>query len=143
MSSRRDFLKLAGAGLTAAGLAPLADFKSTYSQGDNPDTHKKDLFTLGIAGYTFYRISFEKAVAIMKQAQVYNLSLKDNFLPLSSDQDTIRKTIKRFIDNGINVYTVGVIYMPGADEVKKAFDYARAAGVKMIVAVGNNVLSGP
>jgi sugar phosphate isomerase/epimerase len=137
MKSRRNFLKLAGAGAIAAGLAPLAGFSQEVGNNPNYSFRKTDPFKLGIAGYTFYKLSFEKAVEIMKKVNVTNLSLKDNFLPLTSDNETIKKVISRFTASGINVYTVGVIYMAKEEEVNRAFDYAKAAGVSMIVAAPN------
>ena len=43
------------------------------------------------------------------------------------------QVIEKFKAGGINVYTVGVIYMKTPDAVDQAFEYAKMAGVKMIV----------
>jgi len=137
MNSRRNFLKLAGAGVVAAGLAPVAGFSAENQQEVQYAFKRIDSFNLGIAGYTFYKLTFEKAADIMKKVNVLNLSLKDNFLPLNSNAETISSVIGKFRSAGINVYTVGVIYMAKAEEVENAFEYARASGVKMIVAAPN------
>jgi inosose dehydratase len=137
MNSRRNFLKLAGAGALAAGMAPLTGFSEKIEQDPKYGFRRIDDFKLGIAGYTFYKLSFEKAVEIMKKVDIKYLSLKDNFLPLSSDGTTIRKVISKFNSSGIYIYTVGVIYMAKPEEVTQAFEYARAANVSMIVAAPN------
>jgi sugar phosphate isomerase/epimerase len=41
--------------------------------------------------------------------------------------------IQKFKSAGINVYTVGVVYMKTQESVDQAFEYAKMAGVKMIV----------
>ena len=136
MNSRRKFLKLAGTGMVAAGLVPLLEWPQKVTQGDYV-YRKADRFKLGIAGYTFYKVTIEKAIGIMKKVNVLNLSLKDNFLPMNSDKATIEIVTARFRNAGINVYTVGVIYMAKPGEVDRAFQYAREAGVGMIVAAPN------
>jgi inosose dehydratase len=129
MKSRRQFFKLAGTGILAAGVSsvcasPVVSGLLSIS-GDN--------FNLGMAGYTFRELSVEKTIEIMKRVRVTNLSLKDFHMPMDSTQDQIDAVIGKFKAAGINVYTVGVIYMKTEAEVDRAFEYARMAGVKMIV----------
>lgn len=138
MNSRRHFLKLAGAGVLATGAAPLLGSAAVSEEApDKTVSLAKDPFTLGIAGYTFYKLPFEKAVEIMRKVNVKDLSLKDNYLPLDSSRETISEVIGKFRTAGINVYTVGVIYMAKTEEVDRAFEYAKAAGVNLIVAAPN------
>ena len=133
MKSRRSFIKLAGTGILAAGAG------SVYGSADIPfnESFKSSdlgyLFRIGMAGYTFYEIPVEKAIEIMKKVGVTNLSLKDVYMPLNSTQEIITSVLNKFKVAGINIYTVGVIYMKNQQEVDQAFEYARMAGVKMIV----------
>lgn len=129
MNTRRKFLKLAGAGVLAAGASTL------YASSPLPVTKNKtaDSFTIGMAGYTFKEFSVEKTIEMMKRAGVSNLSLKDFHMPMNSTQQQINAIIQKFKDGGINVYTVGVIYMKTEAAVDQAFEYAKMAGVKMIV----------
>lgn len=129
MNTRRQFLKLAGTGVLAAGVLP-------YSNSALPSsaTNKApDKFSIGMAGYTFYQLSIEKTIETMKRVGVANISLKDIHMPLKSTQDQITAVIDKFKAAGLNVYTVGVIYMKTRESVDQAFEYARMAGVKMIV----------
>ena len=137
MNTRRNFIRLTGAGVIAAGAAPL--LASVVSCEPLAVTGKRTetLFNLGIAGYTFFKLPFEKAVEVMKTVNVTNMSLKDNFLPLQSSADQISSVTGRFRSGGINIYTVGVIYMKNKDDVNQAFEYAKSAGVKMIVGAPN------
>lgn len=90
---------------------------------------------VGIAGYTFAKIDVDQSIAMMKRTGVMNLSLKDFHLPLNSSDEKIRTVMDKFKNAGINIYTVGVIYMKTKDAVDQAFAYAKKVGVNMIVGV--------
>jgi inosose dehydratase len=129
MKSRRQFFKLAGTGILAAGVS------SVYaSSGFSPVIENTtDSFTIGMAGYTFREFTVEKTIEMMKRIGVTNLSLKDFHMPMNSTQEQITSVLDTFKASGINVYTVGVVYMKTQESVDQAFEYARMAGVKMIV----------
>lgn len=136
MNSRRHFLKLAGTGVLAAGASSL------YASVAPPVSVDKAVngFTLGMAGYTFLKFNVEKTIEMMKRIGVTNLSLKDFHMPLNSTQEQINTILGQFKAAGINVYTVGVIYMKTEASVDQAFEYAKMAGVKMIVGAPDYVL---
>ena len=129
MNSRRQFLKLAGTGVLAAGAT------SIYGSPGMPVSVEKakNTFTVGMAGYTFMRFTVEKTIEMMKRIGVTNLSLKDFHMPMNSTQEQITAVLDKFKSAGINVYTVGVVYMKTKESVDQAFEYAKMAGVKMIV----------
>jgi inosose dehydratase len=129
MNSRRNFLKLAGTGVLAAGTSVL------YSFPEMPVTADKTVntFSLGMAGYTFREFSVEMSIAMMQRTGITNLSLKDFQMPMNSTREQINEVIGKYKSAGINVYTVGVIYMKTQESVDQAFEYAKMAGVKMIV----------
>ena len=83
MNSRRQFLKLAGTGVLAAGASSL------YSSSGMPVSADKTVstFSIGMAGYTFKEFSIEKTIGIMKRVGVTNLSLKDFHMPMNSTQE--------------------------------------------------------
>jgi len=129
MNSRRKFLKLAGTGVLAAGTSVI------YSFPEMPVTADKNVnnFTLGMAGYTFREFSVEMTIAMMQRIGITNLSLKDFHMPMNSTLEQINEVLEKFRSAGINVYTVGVVYMKTQESVDQAFEYAKMAGVKMIV----------
>ncbi|MBK7628200.1 MAG: TIM barrel protein [Bacteroidales bacterium] len=133
MKSRRQFLKLAGTGVLAAGASTLYAYPALPVSTDKT----KNTFTVGMAGYTFLRFDVEKTIEIMKRVGVTNLSLKDFHMPMNSTQEQISSILDKFRSAGINVYTVGVIYMKTKESVDQAFEYAKMAGVKMIVGAPN------
>jgi len=132
---------MAGAGAVAAGISPfyLPQQKKQQAAAKQVTKSQKapDLFGLGMAGYTFARVPLEKAVEIIKRVNVTNLSLKDVYLPLNSNQETITSVLAKFSEAGINVYTVGVIYMRSEKDVDQTFEYTRMAGKKMMVGAPN------
>lgn len=92
-------------------------------------------FKVGVAGYTFVNYSLDESIAIMKRLDIRYLSVKDFHLPLDSSPEKIAEVLAKYKAAGIEVYTVGVIYMKTEAEVDRAFDYAKRVGVNMIVGV--------
>lgn len=133
MNSRRNFLKLAGTGVLAAGATSL------YAFPDMPVAVDKavNTFTIGMAGFTFMNFTVEKTIEMMKRIGVTNLSLKDFHMPMNSNQEQINAVLEKFKTAGINVYTVGVVYMKTQESVDQAFEYAKMAGVKLIIGAPN------
>ena len=129
MKSRRQFIKAAGTGMLAAGASGL------YGAEDlnRLSAISADTFSLGMAGYTFKEFTVEQTIEIMKRTGVTNLSLKDFHMPLNSTQEQINAVLEKFNNAGINVYTVGVIYMKTQEAVDQAFEYAKMATVNLIV----------
>jgi L-ribulose-5-phosphate 3-epimerase UlaE len=132
MSNRRKFIQNAFLGATGAAILPMTAgaTKSLSLKGTNP-------LNLGIAGYTFAKFSIEQSIAMMKRIAVTDLSLKDIHLPVNSSDAQIASALAKYKEGGINIYTVGVIYMKTKEAVDAAFAYAKKVGVTMIVGVPN------
>jgi sugar phosphate isomerase/epimerase len=134
MSTRRKFLQ---SGLI--GMVGLPGVRGTTfgvrreGRGGSPP----DTLQLGIAGYSFLHVPLDGAIAMMKRVGVRNLSIKDFYLPMDSTPDVMRTVAGKFQDAGIRIYAAGVIYMKTAAEVERAFEYAKALGVGLIVAAPN------
>lgn len=135
MHNRRNFLRNSGLGIAAAASLPLLG-KASVATVENPVAEAMD-FPIGFAGFSFVRFDLDKSIAMMKRMGVTNLSVKEFHLPLNSSQETIDGVKKKLTDAGINMYTVGVVYMKSKEAVDQAFDYARKCGVNMIVGVPN------
>jgi sugar phosphate isomerase/epimerase len=138
MNNRRNFLRNSGLGIAAAASLPLLG-KAAVDTASNPVAEPMD-FPIGFAGFSFVRFDMDKSIAMMKRMGVTNLSVKEFHLPLNSSQETIDAVKKKLTDAGINMYTVGVVYMKSKEAVDQAFDYARKCGVNMIVGVPNQDL---
>jgi hypothetical protein len=134
MSNRRNFIQQTLLGATGAALLPLVGHASAAVK---PMTESKHPLTVGIAGYTFKSFSINQTIAMMKRIGVSNLSLKDIHLPVNSTDAQISDALAKFKAGGINVYTVGVIYMKTKEAVDAAFAYTKKVGVPMMVGVPN------
>ncbi|MCP4310979.1 MAG: sugar phosphate isomerase/epimerase [Bacteroidetes bacterium] len=130
--SRRDFLKLSGAGLLATQ-APsvlagnIAGYKNLRSTGIP--------FELGIASYTFREFSLEETLSMTGRLGISRLCLKSMHLPLELTPDEIKTEAAKVKAAGIDLYGGGVIYMKSIEDVDRAFVYAGLAGMKIIVGV--------
>lgn len=131
MSTRRKFISASALGMAAAFAIPgsVTAANTVMDAGDKPD------MPLGFAGFSFVNFDLDKSIAMMKRLNVSNLSVKEFHMPLNSSQESINAVKKKLSDAGINMYTVGVIYMRTKEAVDQAFTYAKKAGVNMIVGV--------
>ena len=81
--TRRDVLKLAGAGVIAAGLKPAMGAEqigaSTYPSVSARTGREK--FNLGLASYTFRKFTTEQTIAMTKRLGLKYISFKDFHMP--------------------------------------------------------------
>ena len=123
--TRRHFLSRAGAVLAAVPLAGTA-----LAQGT-----KSPRFTLAMASYTFRKFGLEETLAMTKRLGLTRIAFKDFHLALNSSPEAIREAASKTRDAGLELYSCGVVYMKTEAEVKQAFEYAKTAGMGLIVAV--------
>jgi len=134
--TRRNFLQLAGAGAVIAGLKPAFGAESADTKPG------KAKFNLGMASYTLRKFNLEQTIAMTKRLGLKYICLKDFHLPLKNSKEEIEKAATKVKDSGLVLYACGVIYMKTEADVTQAFDYAKNAGVKIIVGVPNPELLG-
>jgi len=130
--TRRHFLQLAGAGSAAslAGATTAAQLRTIYS----PRTAKRR-FELGLASYTLRKFKLEQTLTMTKRVGLKYICFKSFHLPLDSAPEQISDVVKKVKDAGLTLYGGGVISMKKEPDVHRAFEYAKAAGMKVIVAV--------
>src|ERR1700733_3338853 len=112
MSSRRNFIKLAGAGVLVSHL-PLSG-----AMAASPAAPAQERFRIGVAGFSFtdYGNDIKKTIEVLKAIRVDNTSLKEFQLPYNSTQAQINNALGQFKDAGITVSALGVIYMRSEKE---------------------------
>lgn len=135
MSNRRTFLKAAGLGIAAASVPGLAP--ASVMQNETPKTFG---FQLGVASYSLRSFPLEQALDMTLRCGIDRIAFKSMHLPLDSDKATIQKAVELCKQKGIALYGGGVIYMKTKDEVDQAFEYAKTAGMEMIIGVPNHEL---
>ncbi|MBN2088483.1 sugar phosphate isomerase/epimerase [candidate division KSB1 bacterium] len=137
-STRRDFFKLAGTGVLSASLL------SSISPDDLSAMPEKKsgqpLLNLGMASYTFRKFSMDKTVEMTKRLGLKHIAFKSMHLPLESTADEVRAVAAKVKEAGLDLYGCGVVYMKDEASVQQAFDYAKAAGMKVIIGVPNHEL---
>ena len=129
--SRRHFLQVMG-----VGAAFLASTGRSSAQASSAGTgQKKRKFELGLASYTLREFNLADTLAMTKRVGLKYICFKSMHLPLDSTPAQIQDTVQKVKDAGLILYGGGVIYMNNEKEVNRAFDYAKEAGMKVIVGV--------
>jgi sugar phosphate isomerase/epimerase len=95
----------------------------------------KTKFELGLASYTLREFKLEDTLAMTKRVGLKYICFKDVHLAMDSTQEQIQATVQKVKDAGLILYGGGVIYMRNEKQVNDAFDYAKAAGMEVIVGV--------
>ena len=136
MTNRRFFLKAAGMSIAAASIP-------TVGIASIPSSRKKgsaESIKLGVASYTLRKFSQEQALDMTLRCGVNRITFKSMHLPLDSGQETIQSAVALCKKKGVSLYGAGVIYMKTKEQVDQAFEYARSAGLEMIIGVPNHEL---
>ncbi|NQT03951.1 MAG: sugar phosphate isomerase/epimerase [Planctomycetes bacterium] len=131
--TRRQFIKIASIGAAAS----LAGASSSLGQvrGSAARQAGKQRFKLGLASYTLRKFNLDDTLAMTKRVGLKYVCFKDFHLPMDSTPAQIRAVAAKVKEAGLILYGGGVIYMRNQDQVHQAFDYAKAAGMKVIVGV--------
>jgi sugar phosphate isomerase/epimerase len=91
---------------------------------------------LGLASYTFRNFSRAQLIDFMKQLQITELNAKDVKDHLPADPALETAAVADYAANGIKLHAVGAVYFPKDedDDIRSKFEYAKSAGVSVIVA---------
>src|SRR5262249_14479728 len=124
---RRELMK--GAALAAL---PLGRPGSAPAAEASPDSWRG--FRAGVASYTLRKLPLDKAIAAIQRVGLHYVSIKDFPLPLTSTAEERKAVARRFKDGGITPLSCGNITMENDNaNVRRAFEYARDAGLPTIV----------
>ena len=137
-TSRRKFFKLAGMGAATASLTGAADVCTEIIRTTVKDGYKR--LNLGMASYTFRKFNLEDTIAMTKRLGLQRIAFKSFHLPLESTKEEIKAVASKVKDAGLELYGCGVVYMKNEEEVHRAFNYAQAAGMKIMIGVPNHEL---
>lgn len=129
-SNRRNFLKLSGLGMAAIAIPGIAHSELASAEKSNSSDVR-----LGLASYTLRKMSLENALSVCQKLDIKHISLKDFHLKLTSTDAEIAEAVQKCKDAGVELGSGGVIYMKTEAEVDAAFEYARKAGMNMIIGV--------
>lgn len=131
--TRREFIQIA----STATAALLAGTPDTFGAADGKPAQSKLAgkiqFSLGLASYTLRNFKLDQVLAMTRRVGLKYIALKSVHLPLESTKAEIEAVAAKVKDAGLELYGGGVIYMKDEAEVNQAFDYAKAAGMKVII----------
>ena len=126
---RRGLMKGA---VAAAAAWPLAKWAGAATAEKAGDPWRG--FKAGVASYTLRKLPLDGAIRAIQRVGLQYVSIKDFHLPMASTAEERKAVIARFKEAGITPLSCGNITMPNeADGVRRAFEYARDAGIPTIV----------
>jgi len=99
-------------------------------------------FELGLASYTFREFDLDPMLTMAGRLGLGRIALKDVHLPLDSPEAAVRATAAKVKAAGLVLYGCGVVYLTSEAEVDRAFAYARAGGMEVIIGVPGHELLG-
>jgi D-mannonate dehydratase len=128
-TSRRQFLQLGGAAALAAAASPV----TAQSPAPKAANSAGKSLNLSVASYTFRSFSLDKAIEMTKRVGIKNICLKSMHMPLDAKPDVLAATAAKIAAAGLTLYGAGVIDMVKEAQVHQAFEYGKAAGLRLLV----------
>jgi sugar phosphate isomerase/epimerase len=133
---RRTFLKVAALGAASAAVTTPATLDAAESRRElTAESAKHFGVKLGVASYSLRNFSREKAIEMTKALGTPYINLKSVHLPYDASPAEIAEARREIASAGLQIVGGGMItFDVDRDEgVEKYFDYARAAGMPLIV----------
>jgi sugar phosphate isomerase/epimerase len=121
-TTRRGFF---GGSLVLAGL-PAAASNSLAAEGTGD-------IKIGVASYSLRNFSRPVAIEMLKKLNVNYISIKEFHLRYAETAAQTTAGAKEFRDAGFTILSGGNIDLKKPGELRKMFDYAKAAGMPMMV----------
>jgi sugar phosphate isomerase/epimerase len=122
-TSRRGFL---GGSIALAGLPAAATFNAFAAEAG-------DEFKIGVATYSLRKFPRPAAIEMLKKLNVKYLSIKEFHLRYVETSEQTAAGAKEFRDAGMTILSGGNIDLKKPEDLKKMFEYAKAAGMPMMV----------
>jgi len=136
MATRRHFLQWVGVGAAAAAAArPGLAAEASPAEKKAAGGTSKRTYELGLASYTLHKFPLDQALAMTQRVGLKHFCMHPILLPLTSTADQIAEAAAKVKAAGLDLYAGGVIQMSKPADVDRAFDYAKTAGMRVIVGV--------
>jgi len=137
-TSRRKFVTVAGLGVAAAALPASARGLVNEESRGAGEAGSEVGFTLGMASYTFREFGLDETLQMTVRLGLTKIAFKNFHLALDATRSEIEDVALKVKQAGLDLYGGGVIYMRSREEVNQAFEYAQAAGMRVIIGVPNH-----
>jgi len=107
-----------------------------FGSGGVPGSQQTPQVKLGVASYSFHKFDRAHVIDFTRQLNTPYLNVKDvnDQMPMKPISETA-EAVAAYQAAGIQVTALGVIYFPSSDaaDIEEKFDYAKRAGVSLIV----------
>lgn len=132
--ARRTFLKVAALSAASAAITGPATVDAAQSRPDR-SVAKNPGLKLGVASYSLRHFPREKAIEMTKALGAPYINFKSMHLPYDASAAEIAEARRQVAAAGLQIVGGGMITfdVDTDDGVQKYFDYARAAGMPLIV----------
>jgi sugar phosphate isomerase/epimerase len=133
--SRRQLIKTGFITAVGSSLAGRAAASTLLNNKENLSGNEDwQDFKMGIASYTFRKLSLDDTIKAMKRLNLKYISIKDFHLPLTSTTAERQAAMQKLKDAGITPLSCGNITMQNDEkDIRRAFDYAKDCGMPAIV----------
>ncbi len=130
--SRRNFIQSSAAVAAACATSSAVPAVAQALK----ETGKPSPIKLGICSYTFRSFPRAQMIEFLKQLKITDLNVKDIKDHMPMDPALEAQALADYNAAGIKLHAMGAIYFPSSDEkdIRGKFEYAKRAGVKVIVA---------
>ncbi|HZU35569.1 MAG TPA: hypothetical protein VFA18_06670, partial [Gemmataceae bacterium] len=132
--SRRRFLQWTGATAVALASADHLTFAGEPAHGVRSGPHREGV-QLGVTSYSFRQLPLDEAIALTRRLGLKHFSVKAFHLPLNASPERITEVAAKIRHAGLDLYGAGVISMHKPADVTQGFAYAKAAGLRVIMAM--------
>jgi sugar phosphate isomerase/epimerase len=132
--SRRSFLEWTAAAAAALGWSTSRRASASATEEAAEDRQSPKKLKLGLASYTARKLDLDKTLALAKRVDLKYICLKSVHLPLEAKPEEIAAITGKVRQAGLTLYGGGVIVMQKESQIAQAFDYAKTAGMELIVA---------
>lgn len=133
--SRRQVIKTSI--LAALGSTAITKTAATLNQENAQEGFENEpwgQFKVGIASYTFRKMSVENTIKAMQRLGLNYISIKDFHLSLNSSVEERQAVIQKFKTAGIIPLSCGNITMENDEvNIRRAFQYAKDCNIPVIV----------
>jgi inosose dehydratase len=134
-SSRRQIIKNGFLGAIGASFLSRAVASATQhnAEEENDDSDWQN-FKVGVASYSFRKMSLEDTIKALKRLNLYYVSIKDFHLPLTSSTAERGAAMQKLKEAGITPLSCGNITMQNDEtNIRQAFQYAKDCNIPTIV----------
>ncbi len=133
--SRRNFVRASALATAAAALPSSSLHAGAPAAAPQGTPTGMPPIKLGVCSYTFRNFTRSQMIGYLKQLKLSELNAKDAKDHLPADPTAESAAVADYAANNIHLHAVGTVYFPKDedDDIRSKFEYAKKAGVKVIV----------